>query len=75
VQSTSRSTLKYFAASGAFQPAGLAKPLRLAFDTAALRGQCRMRSAVVLFLINSCNAKKIRTKCRAKTFYHVGIQK
>jgi hypothetical protein len=40
VQSTSRSTLKSFAASGVFQPVDLAKRLRLVFDTAALPGQC-----------------------------------
>jgi hypothetical protein len=40
VQSTSRSTLKSFVASGVFQQADFAKRLRLVFDTAALRGQC-----------------------------------
>jgi hypothetical protein len=35
------STLKSSAASGVFQPAGLAKLLRLVFDTAALRGSAR----------------------------------
>jgi hypothetical protein len=37
LRSTSRSTLKSFAASGVFQQAGFAKLLRLVFDTAALR--------------------------------------
>jgi hypothetical protein len=41
VQSTSRSKLEGSAASGILRQAGFAKPLRLVYDTAALRGQCQ----------------------------------
>jgi hypothetical protein len=39
VQSTSRSALKVYAAFDQFENVGLAKLLRLVFDTAALRKQ------------------------------------
>ena len=52
VRSTSRSTLKSFEASDAFQQASPSSLLRLVFDTAALRGQ-RAAYARLIFPVTS----------------------